>query len=131
MNSSLLMILLLIVLMYFMMVRPQKKRQEKQKELLASIKPGDEVVTIGGLHAKVVSVSEDHKTIALDADGSFLTYEMSAVRTVEPIKTDEELVENHVDDDTPEEVDVVSETEQLIDSADENGAKAAEKQEDK
>lgn len=125
------MILLLIVLMYFMMVRPQKKRQEKQKELLASIKPGDEVVTIGGLHAKVVSVSEDHKTVALDADGSFLTYEMSAVRTVEPIKIDEELVENHVDDDTPEEVDVVSETEQLIDSVDENGAKAAEKQEDK
>ncbi|MBM7618138.1 preprotein translocase subunit YajC [Weissella uvarum] len=82
MNSSMLIILLIIVLMYFMMIRPQQKAQKKQKEMLSNIQPGTEIVTIGGLHATVVSVSADHKTVSLDADGSFLTYDMAAIRSV-------------------------------------------------
>lgn len=72
----------IIGVFYFFMIRPQQKKQKEQKELLASIKKGDEVVTIGGLHGKVYHV--DETTVTLDLDkGVKLTFEKSAIsRTI-------------------------------------------------
>jgi preprotein translocase subunit YajC len=72
----------IIGVFYFFMIRPQQKKAKEQKELLAGIKKGDEVVTIGGLHGKVYQV--DETTVTLDLDkGVKLTFDKSAVsRTV-------------------------------------------------
>ena len=72
----------IIGVFYFFMIRPQQKKAREQKELLASIKKGDEVVTIGGMHGKVFLV--DETTVTLDLDkGVKLTFDKSAVsRTV-------------------------------------------------
>lgn len=138
MNSSILMIVVLFALMYFMMIRPQKKAQEKQKSMLSNIKPGTEVVTIGGLHAKVSSVSADRKTVSLDADGSFLTYEMSAIRTVVPDETQAAPVatdaaqtdEVSETSSVVEETEAKTETEQLAESVKADDAVVSEKSED-
>jgi len=72
----------IIGVFYFFMIRPQQKKAREQKELLAGIKKGDEVVTIGGMHGKVFQV--DETTVTLDLDkGVKLTFDKSAVsRTV-------------------------------------------------
>ncbi len=72
----------IIGVFYFFMIRPQQKKAREQKELLAGIKKGDDVVTIGGLHGKVFLV--DETTVTLDLDkGVKLTFDKSAVsRTV-------------------------------------------------
>ncbi len=72
----------IIGVFYFFMIRPQQKKAKEQKELLAGIKKGDEVVTIGGMHGKVYQV--DETTVTLDLDkGVKLTFDKSAVsRTV-------------------------------------------------
>lgn len=72
----------IIGVFYFFMIRPQQKKAREQKELLAGIKKGDEVVTIGGMHGKVFLV--DETTVTLDLDkGVKLTFDKSAVsRTV-------------------------------------------------
>ncbi|TDB65110.1 preprotein translocase subunit YajC [Arundinibacter roseus] len=72
----------IIGVFYFFMIRPQQKKQKEQKELLAGIKKGDEVVTIGGLHGKVFLV--DEATVTLDLDkGVKLTFDKSAIsRTI-------------------------------------------------
>lgn len=72
----------IIGVFYFFMIRPQQKKAKEQKELLAGIKKGDEVVTIGGMHGKVYLV--DETTVTLDLDkGVKLTFDKSAVsRTV-------------------------------------------------
>jgi len=44
---------------YFMIMRPQKKRREQEETLRKSIEVGDEVITIGGICGRVVSVKED------------------------------------------------------------------------
>ncbi|MBE6011510.1 MAG: preprotein translocase subunit YajC [Lachnospiraceae bacterium] len=45
--------------LYFFMSRPQKKREKQLKELQASIKVGDSVVTSGGFYGKVVDTADD------------------------------------------------------------------------
>lgn len=72
----------IIGVFYFFMIRPQQKKAKEQKELLAGIKKGDEVVTIGGMHGKVYQV--DDTTVTLDLDkGVKLTFDKSAVsRTI-------------------------------------------------
>ncbi len=44
---------------YFMLIRPQKKRREQEEALRRNIEVGDEVITIGGICGRVVSVKED------------------------------------------------------------------------
>ena len=51
--STIVMFVVLIALMYFMMIKPQKKQQQQHQKMLSELKPGDEITTIGGLHAVV------------------------------------------------------------------------------
>lgn len=80
MSQSLLIFVAFIALMYFMMIRPQQKTAKKRQNMLNELKPGSEIITIGGLHGKIDSLDKD--TFSLDADGVFLTFERSAIRTV-------------------------------------------------
>jgi len=94
-----------IALMYFMMIRPQQKAAKARQALLSSAQKGSEVVTIGGLHGVIDQL--DEKTFTLDADGVFLTFDRSAIRTVVENKTVAAPVEN-VTEETPADDDVKS-----------------------
>jgi preprotein translocase subunit YajC len=77
--GTLLMFGLIIIVFYFFMIRPQQKKSKDQKVFRESIKKGDNVVTIGGLHGKVASVEADD-TIIIEVDkGIRLKYEKAAV----------------------------------------------------
>ena len=54
----------MFLIFYFFMIRPQMKRQRESKEYRESISKGDKVITIGGLHGKVLSVSD--QTVVLE-----------------------------------------------------------------
>ena len=56
---SLLPLLLIIVIMYFLMIRPQKKKEKLKQEMLSQLIVGDKILTIGGIHGKIVSVKDD------------------------------------------------------------------------
>lgn len=57
--------LLVFVLFYFLIIVPQRKRQRTVDEMLNNLKPGDKVVTSGGLYGQIVSVREDKRTVQL------------------------------------------------------------------
>lgn len=78
--SSVLFLLLMFVLFYFLLIRPQQKRQKERERMLAALKKGDRVVTIGGLHGTIVDLND--KTVVLRAGDSRLTFERSAVSVV-------------------------------------------------
>ncbi len=61
--TSVVPLVLLIVVFYFILIRPQQKRAKQQAELLKSVKPGDKVVTSGGILAVVVTVKDKSVTI--------------------------------------------------------------------
>ncbi|MFB5283866.1 preprotein translocase subunit YajC [Peribacillus sp. Hz7] len=74
-------LLLMFVLFYFLLIRPQKKRQNAVKEMQNSLKKGDKVVTIGGLHGTVDSIDE-LKVVIKSSDGTKLTFDRQAIREV-------------------------------------------------
>lgn len=75
----------MLALMFFMQ-RSQRKQAEKRMESLSKLEKGYEVITIGGLYGTVDEVDIENKTIVLDIDGVYLTFELAAIKTVLPIK---------------------------------------------
>ena len=49
----------IIAIMYFVMIRPQKKKQKEEQKMRESLQVGDEIVTIGGINGRIVSIKED------------------------------------------------------------------------
>jgi len=77
----LLLIVLLFGVMYFMMIRPQQKRRREAQAMQSSLGPGDEIVTIGGLHATVVRIDDDVVTVEI-APGVNARYARPAIARV-------------------------------------------------
>ena len=57
-----------LVIMYLLVLRPQQKKQKAHQELMSNLKAGDEIVTSGGIIAKIRSVSEQFVTIDAGAN---------------------------------------------------------------
>ncbi len=75
---SFLPIILIVVVFYFFMIRPQMKKAKEQQKFREAIKKGDKIVTIGGIHGKIVDVAE--KTFIIEVEGGVkLKIERSAV----------------------------------------------------
>ncbi len=79
--GGIIMMVALVGIMYFMMIRPQKKRQKEEQELRASIEIGDEIVTIGGIVGRVVTIRENDLVIETGSDRNKLKIERWAVNT--------------------------------------------------
>lgn len=108
---SLLPMAVLFGVMYFLLIRPQKKVADKKKQMIAAIKPGDYVVTIGGLHGIIDEVNSAEGSVVLDCEGVYLTFELAAISTVkESVPVDGATVDSL----SPEvEVDNIDEAEAL------------------
>ena len=69
----------ILLVMYFMVWRPQQKQRKKQKNFIESMKRGDQVVTIGGIHGKVFDVKGELVTIEI-ADGVKMKMDKNSIR---------------------------------------------------
>ena len=65
---SMLPIILIIVVFFWLMNRSQRKRDRERQEMLNSIQPRDDVVTIGGIEGRVVRVDGDKVILRIDPD---------------------------------------------------------------
>ena len=83
--TFLIMFVAMLGLMFFMQ-RSQKKQAQKRMESLNKLQKGYEVITIGGLYGTVDEVDTEKRTIVLDVDGVYLTFELAAIKTVLPLK---------------------------------------------
>ena len=73
--------LMFLVFWYFFIRKPIQK-QKKEHQLRESLKKGDKVVTIGGIHGKIVSINDN--TVIIENEGSRLRVEKSAI-SVNPV----------------------------------------------
>ena len=67
-NSLIVPTMLIIGIMYFLMIRPQQKRLKDHRDMVASIRRGDTIVTSGGIIGKVAKVDEQELQVEI-ADG--------------------------------------------------------------
>jgi len=63
---------------YFFMIRPQMKKQKEAKKFKESLVKGNKIVTIGGIHGKIVELKDD--TVVIETEGgNRLKLEKSAI----------------------------------------------------
>jgi preprotein translocase subunit YajC len=97
--ATLILLAAMLVLLWALLIRPQRRKQFEQRQLLASIEPGDEVLTVGGIYGIVHEVDveeddepgEDDDLIVEIAEGIRVRMARRAVAGV--VKPDDELEE--------------------------------------
>jgi preprotein translocase subunit YajC len=78
--TNILLLVGIVVIFYFFMIRPQQKRNKDQKKFRESLQRGQKVVTIGGIHGRIVETQENTVTIEVE-NGGRLRMEKSAIAT--------------------------------------------------
>ncbi|WP_110927064.1 preprotein translocase subunit YajC [Bacillus massiliglaciei] len=78
--TQILPLILMFVLFYFLLIRPQQKRQKATQSMQSSLKKGDRVATIGGLHGTIDAI--DDTKVIIKADNTKLTFDRGAIREV-------------------------------------------------
>ena len=76
--SGILMIVLIFVIFWLFFIRPQNKRAKEQQKFRENLKKGDKIVTIGGIHGKVIEVRDNTVLVSVDPNAS-IEFEKSAI----------------------------------------------------
>lgn len=76
-SSQMIMLVLVIGVFYFFMIRPQMKKQKEESKFRSTIEKGDKVVTVGGIHGKVISTQDT--TVMLEVDSGRMKIEKNAI----------------------------------------------------
>ena len=87
------MLVVMVAIMYFLMIRPQKKKEKAVKNMLAALKPGDRICTIGGIYGTITAIKDDVVTISVGPDKVRLVFIRGAIASVE-----DSPVENTIED---------------------------------
>ena len=66
--SGLIMIVLIFVVFWLFFIRPQNKKQKEEQKFREALQKGDDIVTIGGIHGKVVEVKETTVLVSVDSN---------------------------------------------------------------
>ncbi len=80
---SFLPLIVLFVVFYFLLIRPQQKKAKQHKNMVATLKKGDEIITNGGVLAKITDVGENFLSCEI-ADKVEIKLQSHAVSTVLP-----------------------------------------------
>jgi preprotein translocase subunit YajC len=73
----------IFLVMYFLMIRPQAKKQKLRQQMLQSLQKGDDVITTGGMHGKIMGFKDDNKTVVIKVDDNVkLNFDRSAINVI-------------------------------------------------
>ena len=107
--ATLILLAAMFVLLWALLIRPQRQRQQKHQQLLGSVAPGDEILTVGGLYGIVQEIDDEDDLIVEIADGIHVRIARRAIGGV--VKPDDEADETDELDDETDELD--DETDEL------------------
>lgn len=84
--------ILILFIVFFLMIQPQRKREKERKRMVQEIGRGDHIVTIGGIHGEIISLTDDEMILEVDNQkGTTLKMSRSAIsRVVRDDEADED-----------------------------------------
>ena len=88
--SMLVSMVLMVGVFYFLLIRPQRKKDKKVKEMLAALKSGDRICTIGGIYGTITKIKDDTITLAVGSDRTEMVVARWAIRNVEEVSVENE-----------------------------------------
>ena len=85
MLPTLLIMVVMFGALYFMMIRPQKKKEKQVKDMLANLKTGDRICTIGGIYGTITALKDDTVTMVVGSKDTPMVFARWAIRSVEEV----------------------------------------------
>ncbi len=80
--APIVMMVAIFAIFYFLLIMPQQRKQKKWQEMLKQVKPGDKVVTSGGLTGAIMSVKDDIVILRVPPDNIKLEISRSSIVTL-------------------------------------------------
>jgi preprotein translocase subunit YajC len=114
--------IVLAAIFYFLMYRPQKKQEADRKAFMSSLRVGDDVITVGGIHGIVKLIRESYVLLEI-AEGVIVKFEKNAVSKRVGAEVAESPAEADDDDDDGE-VEYVEEIVEVEEDEDEDEKKS-------
>lgn len=74
-------IIIMFAIFYFLLIRPQQKKAKQRNAMLAALKKGDKIVTIGGMHGTIQELGDDSVTLRV-AHNVNVTFDRGAINSV-------------------------------------------------
>ncbi|MGA2902802.1 MAG: preprotein translocase subunit YajC [Candidatus Korobacteraceae bacterium] len=81
-SAPILMMVAIFAIFYVLLIMPQQRRQKKWQATLSQIKPGDKVVTSGGLTGAIMSVKDDAVVLRVPPDNIKIEVTRSSIVTL-------------------------------------------------
>lgn len=88
MVNMIIMMVAMVAIFYFLLIRPQKKKDKAVKNMLAALKVGDRVCTIGGIYGTISALRDDTVTLTVGAQQNSIVFARWAIRSVEDATTE-------------------------------------------
>jgi len=85
MISTVVMMVAMVAIFYFLLIRPQRKKDKQVKDMLAALKVGDRICTIGGLYGTIAALKDDTVTLTMGSLQNTIVIARWAVRSVENV----------------------------------------------
>ncbi|MEX1029647.1 MAG: preprotein translocase subunit YajC [Paenibacillaceae bacterium] len=73
--------IIMFAVFYFLLIRPQQRKSKVRNSMLTSLKKGDKVTTIGGLHGTILEISDDIVVLRVN-DVTKLTFDRASINNV-------------------------------------------------
>ncbi len=105
--ATLILLAAMLALLWALLIRPQRRKQMEQQQLLASIEPGDEVLTVGGIYGIVTEIDEEDDLIVEIAEGIRVRVARRAAAGVVKPEDEDEAEDLEAADDFEDEEGVV------------------------
>ena len=128
--AQLILLVAMLVLLWALLIRPQRNRQRQQNDLLSTVEPGDEILTVGGLYGIVQELDEEDDLIVEVADAVHVRIARRAVAgVVKPEEDDDEPGSDALEDgvEAPGGVDSVNDSEDFVSDEDAESPAALER----
>jgi preprotein translocase subunit YajC len=74
-------LIIIMVVWVFLVILPQRRERKKRDEMLANIKKGDSIITMGGIHGIITNVKDDTVMVKVD-DNVKLEFSRGAISQV-------------------------------------------------
>ena len=82
---TIIMMVAMVAIFYFLLIRPQRKKDKQVKNMLAALKPGDKICTIGGIYCTIASLSDEDVTVTMGSQQNVVVIKRWAIRSVENV----------------------------------------------
>jgi preprotein translocase subunit YajC len=93
MDGFLFVLIAMVAIMYMLLIRPQRQQQRRHNEMVENLKPGDEVITAGGIYGDVTEVQADRVSLEIAEDVEIEVAKRAIASIVPPEEATEAVAE--------------------------------------